>query len=241
MIGDDLSVRLIKSGHTLVGEEMGEKIRLMRREQDFLDMMERKGYSRSATEILLDEENVQDISYFRNRENLLRLSDKLQVSGVEFREILEDEEYEAHQLLMAQAYRGHQHTIRIDYGFVHSPEFQAIKNCHDSLIDFNNTAFEINYKKNEPDFADSKAEFLEKFNQYSRKGIQLTRFKGLGEMNPEQLWETTLNPEKRTLLRVQIEDALEADQLFSVLMGDEVEPRRRFIEDNALNVKNLDV
>jgi DNA gyrase subunit B len=82
---------------------------------------------------------------------------------------------------------------------------------------------------------------LQKVLAAAKKDLSIQRYKGLGEMNPEQLWETTMNPEKRTLLQVRIDDAVETDDIFSILMGDAVEPRRKFIEDNALDVRNLDI
>ncbi|MCM8780799.1 MAG: DNA topoisomerase (ATP-hydrolyzing) subunit B [Candidatus Omnitrophica bacterium] len=100
--------------------------------------------------------------------------------------------------------------------------------------------YRINAEKQHFDFFSLK-EVLDFVKSQSQKGMTIQRYKGLGEMNPQQLWETTMDPQRRTLLKVTLEDAVEADRMFTVLMGDEVEPRRQFIEDYAHQVKNLDI
>ncbi len=88
---------------------------------------------------------------------------------------------------------------------------------------------------------ENESKLLEHLYEKGKKGVSIQRYKGLGEMTPEQLWETTMNPENRSLLKVSIQDAVTADDIFSVLMGDEVEQRKKFIEDNALMAQNLDI
>jgi hypothetical protein len=90
-------------------------------------------------------------------------------------------------------------------------------------------------------FLESMYEVVEKVKDFGKEGLSIQRYKGLGEMNPEQLWETTMDPEKRTLLQVKLEDTVEADKTFDILMGDQVEPRRNFIQTYAKQVRNLDI
>ena len=107
-------------------------------------------------------------------------------------------------------------------------------------ISFDESAWLVSEGKENVEIT-TRQELLDIFLSRAKKGQYIQRYKGLGEMNPEQLWETTMDPEKRILLQVKIEDAIRADEIFTVLMGDQVEPRREFIEMNALNVENLDV
>lgn len=119
-------------------------------------------------------------------------------------------------------------------------DFRKLKNLVEELTHLSAPPFLVSDKK-ETKRIGSKEALLEYLLSEGKKGLTIQRYKGLGEMNPDQLWHTTMDPEKRTLLRVRIEDALEADEIFTVLMGEKVEPRREFIQSKALEVTELDV
>ena len=124
--------------------------------------------------------------------------------------------------------------------FCQSAEYGRIAELGTTLTDFISAGAFVsrgNERQDITNFPEAISWLLEQ----ARKGQSIQRYKGLGEMNPEQLWETTINPEVRRLLQVRIEDAVTADDIFTTLMGDAVEPRREFIEKNALYVTNLDV
>ena len=130
--------------------------------------------------------------------------------------------------------------FKITSNFVDSAEYQDLINHFEGIKKHLTSKFEIKTEKSEDTF-ENLNEFSEFVVALAKQGAYIQRYKGLGEMNPDQLWETTMNPENRTLMQVTIEDTIDADQVFSVLMGDNVEPRREFVENNALNVRNLDI
>ena len=132
-------------------------------------------------------------------------------------------------------------NFKISSYFVNSTEYKDLENHFDGIRKYLKSKITFTNSKGENNEFSSLAEFANSVLSQGKQGAYIQRYKGLGEMNPEQLWETTMNPENRTLLQVKIEDTIDADQVFSVLMGDQVAPRREFVESNALNVRNLDV
>ena len=120
------------------------------------------------------------------------------------------------------------------------PFFRACVRAFEDVKEFDQPPFEI-HAGSATDKVFARDALVAKLMDEGRKGLQIQRYKGLGEMNPEELWETTMDPTQRTLVQVRLEDEEVAENMFSTLMGDAVEPRRLFIEENALNVRNLDV
>jgi DNA gyrase subunit B len=134
----------------------------------------------------------------------------------------------------------------IDWNLVDSAEYEELYSIEQDLRSIGPTPYFVREaekgEKGKPETEVEDADALwDYIDARGRKGTQLQRYKGLGEMNPGQLWETTLDPNTRVMLQVRLDDAVQTDQIFTILMGDQVEPRRQFIEDNALNVKNLDI
>ena len=130
--------------------------------------------------------------------------------------------------------------FKINTYFLESSEYANLFNCYDGIRKYIKSSFKMKREKEEQEF-ENLEDFSRKIIENAKQGVYIQRYKGLGEMNPEQLWETTMDPSCRTLLQVKLEDTIETDQVFSVLMGDQVAPRRQFVEENALNVRNLDI
>ena len=137
----------------------------------------------------------------------------------------------------------HPANIKISRGFVYSTEYQRCFQAAKNVMVYNHPPFTVISGENDGQQVEiaTMRELIRHIMEEGKKGINVQRYKGLGEMNPEQLWETTMNPEKRNLLQVRVEDALDSDEIFTILMGDQVEPRREFIQNNALEVSALDI
>ncbi|MBI4481849.1 MAG: DNA topoisomerase (ATP-hydrolyzing) subunit B [Acidobacteria bacterium] len=173
---------------------------------------------------------------FENRNLLEQLDAQFREGGYETK-LRFDEEHSLFEIELGSPTNG---TMVINWEFVSSPEFQRLFALYKEVADFDNPPLLV-AENGTQRVLHSKEELLEQIIAAGKKDLVIQRYKGLGEMNPDQLWDTTMNPRTRRLLQVSIDDAVETDEIFTILMGDAVEPRRKFIEDNALNVRNLDI
>jgi len=185
---------------------------------------------------ILSKHSVRLRKIFGEQEMMAEVEGRLADAGYNT-ELTSDEEHSLWEIDIAYPNGG---RLKIDWNLASYVEFQKAVELKRDLETYFAAPFVLG-ENGKSESLDTREDLLEKVMGLAKKDLTIQRYKGLGEMNPEQLWETTMDPEKRTMLQVRIEDAIETDGIFTVLMGDQVEPRRKFIEDNALDVKNLDV
>ncbi len=236
-----------QAGPPVTGTPLKQLVKKVIRLERVLDILERKGRNRNvvvalARNVRFDAAALADESTLR--EVIATAESYLAVAAPDLVPVSfafeEDREHACLRLVASTRANGAAHRNVFDRELLLSAEFEEARRIARELT----AAGEPPYRLGEGEKTETVVSIrsaVDRIMAAARKGLEIQRYKGLGEMNPTQLWETTMDPGSRTLLQVKIEDAYEADEIFSTLMGDEVEPRRKFIEENALNVRNLDV
>ena len=244
----DMTVKVVGANDEIEGKQLAQSLE---------KMVELKSYSERAARRLGGDSHLLEtlLQAFAGRKGVLRkegttlkgvFQDEyrmakvvgvLHKAGYDKSELTEDEE---HNLWKIETFNSAGLSLAIDWSLASFVEFQRAVELFMHLEETLAAPFIIGENGTSEEIPTREA-LLEKVLAAAKKDLSIQRYKGLGEMNPEQLWETTMDPVKRTLLSVRIDDVVETDQMFTVLMGEAVEPRRKFIEDNALDVRNLDV
>ena len=253
---------------TTAGEELVRILQRLIAYRKQMQTIERRGHARDIVEQLLERE-VRDKSFFADRATLDEFAAAIS-HETRTATVVPDEEHNLFQIFLEDRSSGYPRRRTLSAEFLTTGEYRALAGSYRDLHAFLRGPFHVATGSGAAAAAEEESEHVESsepaaearprvrgreeavtlatidelvdyFIAAGKKGIAINRYKGLGEMNPDQLWATTMKPEERTLLQVRAEDHAEADLMFTTLMGDQVEPRRKFIEDNALDVKNLDV
>jgi len=216
--------------------------------------LNRRGLKTDIAELLI-KEGVEDKKFLQDEKKMSNLRQILIEKGYGVDEVSWNEERDVYEMEIKNNGDGKQKEIfaekdpitekpiNIGRGLIYSNEFQKGLVIGKKILKYDNINFHVynNDNKEETLKIEDKESLLKYMINEGKKGLAIQRYKGLGEMNPEQLWETTMNPEKRNLLQVKIEDVVDTDEIFTILMGEDVEPRRDFIYSNALEVNTLDI
>jgi len=215
--------------------------------------LERRGITPDLVEILI-KEGVANKYFLKDQQKMSGLKEVLKQNKYDVIELLWNQERNIYELTVRPPLNSWQRDllkdpakyskpVKISRDLVYSKDFQKCLLLNKKIEKFDNPPYEVFNSKNESGTVqiETKKQLIVYLMEAGKKGIGIQRYKGLGEMNPEQLWNTTMDPDKRTLLKIKVEDAVETDEIFTVLMGEEVEPRREFIQNNALEVNTLSI
>jgi DNA gyrase subunit B len=233
----DRKVLVEKSGKEFGGDDLLDLLEKMVAYFDVLHSLHKRGYDPDLMKILLRLSSEQQLQ--ADRASMTRLQEEFKKENFDVGDLRENEEYRTFEIQVRAKENGWG-WITVGRQLFNMVAFRSALAKRQQLLDLDEPPYKVIEGEKETSL-NSKRALLEYLRQQGEKGLSIQRYKGLGEMNPEQLWETTMSPEKRTLLQVTVEDAVEADTIFTILMGDKVEPRREFIQSNALQVRELDI
>ncbi len=236
-ITSEFQLKASRTKEPLRGDQFRRFLQKIITKKNILQALERRNFPFFLIDKLM-KEGIDGIDFLRSKSKMEKLHGLLQQKGIEC-VFSRDEEHGLYQLSITFGVNGVQVTCSVNKDLVTSPRYQMLYKIHSELTAYR-PPFQL-LTNGEAVKIENEAKLLDYLNQNGKKGITIQRYKGLGEMTPGQLWETTMDPERRALLQVSIQDAVEADKIFTILMGDEVEPRRNFIEENALEAQNLDI
>ncbi|HEX8255960.1 MAG TPA: DNA topoisomerase (ATP-hydrolyzing) subunit B [Thermoanaerobaculia bacterium] len=236
---DQLKANLVGQPLTIRGEALMNMLQRMEEFRTHARKVAARGIPRDAQEVLLREQFT-DRTALADEAKIASLSQALTAAGLLDVRVVRDEITETISIQFRSGNNGNGKTYSVNNDLLGTYEFRQMVKAYEQLSAFGLPPYVAKHNEEETVYADIDA-LLEQIYKLAEKGLSIQRYKGLGEMNPDQLWDTTMNPETRRLLQVTVQDAVGADEIFTILMGDQVEPRRVFIQDNALEVKNLDI
>lgn len=226
-------------GTTLKGAKLEQFLARAEAFRRNVERLEIRGIPGDALRTVL-KQGLTQTKMLGDRKRMQELAEIIEASGFHSVELAEDEAHGSFEIRFLSRRDGVERPVTFGWELLHTPEYRALAANESALEALTTSPFLLRKGEEESDH-ETLDEALDTLYAGATKGLSVQRYKGLGEMNADQLWETTMDPERRRLLRVTVEDAVAADGIFSRLMGDAVEPRREFILDNALAVQNLDV